>query len=494
MYHSGIGGGGFALVRASNGSYESVDFREAAPAAAFESMYQGNEQGSIVGGLASAVPGDARGLEYIHNNYGVLEWKNVVLPAVNVARYGFPVSEDFVRFASFMTAAYGDFLTKDPNWALDFAPNGTRVGLGDILTRKRYANTLETIAFEGADAFYTGAIARNTVAALQLSNGSMNLKDLEDYKVISRKPVEIEYRGYRILGCGVPASGAVALSMFKTVEGYEDFGKDDAMNISTHRLDEAMRFAYAERASMGDPDFVSGMAEHETDMLTEKSSAATRGKISDYHTLNVSDYDPSGFEILDSHGTSHIVAADASGMAITLTSTINLIFGNRVMVPETGVIMNDEMNDFSIPRKRNEFGYYPSPANYIRPGKRPMSSVTPTIVEHASNHSLYYVIGAAGGSRIITATVLNLWNVLDRKMNTHDALAEPRFHDQLLPNQVGFEYTFDNSTIEFMKSRQHNVTWVPPFFSSAQGLRILPDGGFEAAGEPRQKASAGLTT
>ncbi|MCJ1402154.1 hypothetical protein MMC11_005373 [Xylographa trunciseda] len=514
MYHSGIGGGGFMLVRSSSGDYEVIDFREAAPAAAYQEMYRGNPLGSIFGGLASGVPGELRGLEHLHIKYGALSWSTVLEPAIQVARYGFPVSQDLVRYMDFATREY-DFLTFNPTWAIDFAPNGTRLGLGDLMTRKRYADTLETIAEHGVDVFYTGAMANATIKAINGANGSMTLEDLEEYKAISRPAAEIDYRGFRVVGCGAPASGAVVLSVLKTVEGYSGFENIEMLNLSTHRLDEAVRFGYAERASLGDPDFVENIQSYQDGMLNESSAAYKRGKISDYHTLNISDYDPSGFEILETHGTSQIVTADASGMAISLTSTINLIFGSQVMVPETGVIMNDEMNDFSIPGRSTEFGFLPSPSNYIRPRKRPLSSITPTIVEHLSNNSLYYIVGAAGGSRIITSTIQNLWHVLDHNMSAAQGLAQARFHDQLIPNVIGFEWGeeevnnsistraesgigtgkvegYDNATVAFMKERNHTVLWVPPGYSSAQAARLLWNGTWEAAGEPRQHDSGGF--
>ncbi len=153
--------------------------------------------------------------------------------------------------------------------------------------------------------------------------------------------------------------------------------------------------------------------------------------------------------------------------------------------------MNNEMNDFSIPGRSNAFGFLPSPSNYIRPGKRPLSSITPVIVEHVDNSSLYYVVGAAGGSRIITATLQNVWHVLEHGMTPIDALAAPRLHDQLVPNNCFFEWAYDNVTVDFMRSRAHNVTWMAPGSSTAQSLRLLPNGTFEAAGEPRQINSGG---
>jgi gamma-glutamyltranspeptidase/glutathione hydrolase len=413
--------------------------------------------------------------------------------AIKTARYGWPVTEDLVRYMA-ATSEFGrspNFLVDDPNWALDFAPNGTLVGVGDTITRKRYANTLESIANEGPDVFYKGPLAEATVAALQAENGTMTVADMEDYAVTIRPTVNITYRGYQLFSGGAPSSGQVALSVLKTVEGYGDFFHPDQLNLSTHRMDEAIRFGYGARSNLGDPSFLSNMSAFQDEMLTPRAAAETRRKISDWKTLNVSAYDPSGFESLETHGTSHIVAADASGMAISLTTTINLLFGSQLMVPETGVIMNNEMNDFSIPGSSDAFGYLPSPSNYIRPGKKPMSSITPTIVEFPDG-SLYYVIGAAGGSRIITATIQNLIHVLDRNMTVPEALAQPRLHDQLIPNQAFFEYAYNNETVAFMKSRGHNVTFIGYGMSSAQGLRRLSNGTFEAAGEPRQRNSGGF--
>jgi gamma-glutamyltranspeptidase / glutathione hydrolase len=412
-------------------------------------------------------------------------------PAIDTARYGWNVTVDLVNYMKSATTGQEDFLSTNPTWALDFAPNGTRVGLGDVITRKRYADTLETIANRGPDAFYTGPIAETMINALQLANGTMTLDDLKNYTVAIRKPAQIKYRGYKLTSCSAPSSGEVALATLKTVEGYSDFFKPGNVNLSTHRLDEAIRFAYGQRADLGDPLFVPGLDKYQQEMISASTAAEVRSKISDYHTLNVSAYDPSGLESLETPGTSHIVTADQSGMAITLTTTVNLLFGSQLMVPETGIIMNNEMNDFSIPGSSNAFGYVPSPSNYIRPGKRPLSSISPTIAEFA-NGTLYYVIGAAGGSRIITATIQNLVNVLDRNLTVSQALAQPRLHDQLLPNQISFEYAYNNETVAFMKSLGHNVTYLALAQSTAQGLRRLPNGTFEAAGEPRQKNSGGF--
>ena len=201
--------------------------------------------------------------------------------------------------------------------------------------------------------------------------------------------------------------------------------------------------------------------------------------------------------------------ADHSGLAISNITTVNTLFGSKVMVPETGVVMNNEMDgmrfrglsyisraclmtsDFSTPGSSNSFGYIPSEANYIRPGKRPLSSITPTIVTHP-NGTLFLIAGSAGGSRIITATVQNIVHSIDEGLSAAETLAKPRLHDQLIPNQVTFEYAYDNATIAFMKTLGHNVTWIGPGKSTAQAIRVLPNGTFDAAGEPRQLNSGGF--
>ncbi|KAK2051965.1 gamma-glutamyltransferase 1 [Colletotrichum caudatum] len=490
MYHSGIGGGGFMLVRSPNGTYEFIDFRETAPAAAFEDMYKNNTKASEFGGLASGVPGELRGLEYLHKHYGKLPWSEVVMPAARLARRGFRVTEDLVKYMN-SVAPNGKFLTEDPSWAADFAPHGRRVRLNETMTRKRYARTLETVAREGAGAFYTGSIANATVKALRASGGIMTMEDLANYTVAVREPSQISYRGYKLTACGAPSGGVVALSALNIVGGYEGFGDPAARNATVHRLDEAMRFAYGQRTKLGDPSFVDGMAAYTRAMVSPGVGAEVRARISDARTRNTSWYNPDGIESLETPGTSHVAAADASGLAVSLTTTINLLFGSQLVVPETGVVMNNEMNDFSIPGSSNAFGYIPSPANFIRPGKRPLSSISPVIVERPDG-GLYLVIGSAGGSRIITATIQNIHNVLDRNMTTARALAEPRFHDQLSPNTAAFEWAYDNATTTYLRSLGTNVTWVAPGGSTAQGVRLLPNGTFEAAGEPRQKNSGGF--
>ena len=187
------------------------------------------------------------------------------------------------------------------------------------------------------------------------------------------------------------------------------------------------------------------------------------------------------------------MTTDKEAMAISITTTVNTFFGSQLMVPETGIIMNNEMNDFSIPNSSNAFGFIPTEANFISPGKRPLSSISNVIAEFLGNSSLYLVTGAAGGSRIITATVESVVAILDQGLTAPQALAKPRFHDQLEPNQVLFDWTFDNSTVDFMTTRGHNVTWVAPGFALVEAIRRLPNGSYEAASDPNLAAGGGFT-
>jgi len=517
------------VIRDSHGGHHVIDYREAAPAAAHENMYAGNVNGSIWGGLAAAVPGELRGLEAAHVKFGKLPWRQVVEPAAKVAKDGYPVTEDLVRYmaAGVQYAGY-NFLVDDDSWAQDFAPKGKLLEFGETMTRKRYADTLLEVADKGADAFYKGNIAEEMIEIIQASNGSMTLQDLAEYTALFRKPLKVTYKdNYHLYTSGVPSSGAVLLNTLKIIEGYDDNAE---ANTTMHRFNEAMRFAYGAHQVLGDPAYLHDVDAFEASMLSQSTAASIRARILDNTTQPVTHYLPPSadgehYYAAESHGTSHIVTADVSGMAVSSTTTVNLLFGNLQMTPNSGIILNNEMNDFSIPGRRNEFGYAPAPSNYIRPGKRPLSSITPVIVEDKVSGALIATVGAAGGSRIISSTTQVVWHLLGsgyshessrypqqeqdgkrkqpKKMTMFEAIREPRLHDQLMPDYTMFEWAFDNATVADLASRGHNVLWVREGLSAVQGIRILSGDearsekdvirGFEAVGETRQKNSAGLS-
>ncbi|KAF4125880.1 gamma-glutamyltranspeptidase / glutathione hydrolase [Geosmithia morbida] len=491
MYHSGIGGGGFVMVRDSKGNYEAIDFRESAPAAAWEGMYSGNVEGSMFGGLSVGVPSEVAGLEYTHRKYGSLPWEMVMHGAIHVARDGFRVSPDHIKYVNMTIKDKRNFLVEDPVWAQDFAPNGTLLEVGDIMTRRRYADTLEKIAKYGSEAFYTGEIAESMIKTIQDANGTMTLDDLKSYKVISRPVANTSYRGVQLHGMTAPASGSVCFNILKIMEQFPLEDRKD-VNLTMHRYDEAMRFAYAARLEIGDPDFVPHMADLEADMLSEVNAKKIRDRIRDNQTLPVEEYNPKKIFAPEGHGTSHISTADASGMATALTTTVNLLFGAQIMDPVSGIILNDEMNDFSIPGVRNGFGFAPSPANFIRPHKRPLSSITPVIAARPDG-SLLATVGAAGGSRIISSTAQVLWHTLEHNMSLADALRYPRLHDQLIPNLVLVENEMDRPIVDALEAKGHKIKWTAPIISAVQAVWRFADGVFDAVGEPRQLNSAGLT-
>ncbi|KAK3397263.1 gamma-glutamyltranspeptidase [Sordaria brevicollis] len=510
MYHSGIGGGGFMLVRDPDGNYETVDYRETAPAAATQDMYNDDPNASVIGALSVAIPSELRGLEYVHSKYGRLPWYDLVMPSVKIARDGFKVTEDLVRYMASASVS-DDFLTRDPVWAEDFAPNGTLLKLGDTITRKRYARTLAKIALLGADAFYNGPIADSIISLLQPLGGILTHDDLANYNVSIKPALNITYRdSFRIFATDAPSSGAVTLSILKTMSHFPSSSLSSDLDLTNHRFVESMKFAYGARQSLGDPIFISNISRFQSSMLSDSTTKSIASKINPNHTLPLSSYDPLRNYAAASHGTSHIVTADFSGLTISSTTTLNLLFGARLMTPDTGIILNDEMDDFSQPNKNNSFGFVPSPNNFIRAGKRPLSSICPVMVEHLGNGSLWFATGAAGGSRIISSTTQVAFNVLEglrvhpntTEMGTKGvggegsvmraAVAAPRLHDQLMPEVLLVERGYGQDVYEDLKGRGHNVTWQAPGLSAVQAVMRFGNGTFVAASETRQVNSGGF--
>ncbi|KAF7970366.1 hypothetical protein HWV62_24282 [Athelia sp. TMB] len=354
-YHSGIGGGGFMLVRFPSGkgnkghSYEMIDFRETMPAAGNETMYVTNsttpETLSTIGGLAIGVPGEMRGWEMLHKRHGKLPWKRLFEPAIKVGREGFNVTIDLAQALSY----YGSFILTDPLWAEVYAPNGTVLKEGDIAYRKRYADTLEQISIHGADYFYKGRIAENIAKAAHARGGVITTHDLANYSAIVREPVNITYRNQRIFSTVAPSSGAVVLSALKIFEGYQgNYSDNDPMiNVTTHRLIEATQFAYGQRTQYGDPAFTSNVTELQQYYLKPSITSELRSKISDNTTHPIPYYDPQNYTILLDHGTSHMAVIDEAGMAVSLTTTVNLYWGSQVMTTD-GIILLAQ-SSFIIP-------------------------------------------------------------------------------------------------------------------------------------------------
>ena len=333
---------------------------------------------------------------------------------------------------------------------------------------------------------------KSLISFIQKMNGTMTLDDLREYAVEVKPPLNITFGDYRLFTTEAPSSGAVMFSIFKTMEQYPPEDLADA-NLTTHRFVEAMKFAYGARLQLGDPEFITNTTAYQAHLLSDDTARAVRHRILDNTTQPLEAYDPLSLYLPSPHGTSHIVTADRSGLTVTSTTTINLLFGAQLLDPETGIILNNEMDDFSQPGRPNAFGFAPSPANFIRPRKRPLSSITPLIAEHAADRSLALATGAAGGSRIISATTWVAWDVLARGAGLREAVAAPRLHHQLMPHVLRVEQGFDEGLVAALAEKGHEVEWMAPGMSAVQGVVRLPDGRFEAVGETRQRNSAGYS-
>ena len=465
-----VGGGGFLLIRTKDGASTFFDFREKAPAKASRDMYlDGNgkmTRDSLVGWRASGVPGTVAGLETAHKKFGRKKWAELVAPAVELAAKGFVVSDALStslknagrsrtasRDGSALTG--GGILTQSPDSNRIFLRNGKFYEPGELLIQPELAATLKRIQQGGAREFYEGETARILAEEMAKNGGLITLEDLKAYRTAERKPLEGSYKGYSILTAPPPSTGGVGmLQMLGVLEGsgYEKGGHGSASTI--HWLAETMRRFYADRGQhLGDPDFVKvpvkGLI---SKAYTQKLRAAIDPEKATPSSA-VRHGDPLPYE---SSETTHFSIVDAEGNAAALTYTLNGGFGSGVTVPRLGFLLNNEMDDFAAkPGSPNMFGLIEGEANAIAPGKRMNSSMTPTIV--LKDGGLFLVIGAPGGSRIITGVMQALLNVIDFGMNIQDAVDAPRIHHQWQPDRLFTERGVSPDTIALLRAKGHTV-------------------------------------
>jgi gamma-glutamyltranspeptidase/glutathione hydrolase/leukotriene-C4 hydrolase len=452
MFSSGIGGGGFMTLRipprpgSSKSEVYSIDFRETAPALSNETMFVDNPVSALFGGLSVAVPGEVRGLQEAYQRWGSLPWKRLVDPSVALAN-GWEVDKELGRRLPW----FSELMLNNPDWSAVFAPDGRLLKEGEIIRRTKLARTLSVIGEEGPDVFYKGPIADSIVRKVRATGGILSHEDMETYSVKVERALEGTYRGRKIYTTHAPTSGPVLLHMFNLVERY-DFTERNSLNA--HRLVEAMKFGFAARTELCDPEFAtSGTRINE--IPTKAFAAVVASNITDDRTHPPAYYNPV-FDLREDHGTSHTSVVDKNGMAVAITSTVNFVFGSQVMDPETGVLLNDEMDDFSIPGIPNGFGLWPSPYNYPEPGKRPLSSTVPTIVEHPDG-SFFVAIGGSGGSKIFPSVFQVLLN-LDWGLDIREAIEFGRLHDQLYPLVTDADDIYPEEILDDLRQRGHNVS------------------------------------
>ncbi|KAF9956778.1 hypothetical protein BGZ72_002464 [Mortierella alpina] len=466
-FAAGIGGGGFMAIRLPNGTVETIDFRETAPAASFATMFKKDPILAQRGGLAVAVPGEIRGLELAHKRHGKLSWARLFEPSVKLARDGWPVGPELARRISLVK----EMMETDPDWSHVYASKeGVALKEGDWIKREALADTLETVGRKGADAFYNGKIAKSIVDHVRKNGGILSMEDMRKYTALIKEPVVGYYQGRKVYASPAPASGPVLISILNILERY-NVGKSSSANLDTHHLVEAMKFGFAQRTQLGDPDFTD-LEETIRSMVSKDTASQIRANISDTRTFPVEYYNPHWGPI-ENHGTTHLSTVDQDDMAVSLTSTVNLLFGSKLLDPKTGVILNDEMDDFSIPGRANAFGLQPSPFNYPEPGKRSLSSCVPTIVERDGKFEMS--LGGSGGSRITTAVLQTMLNVYNHDQNIMEAIENPRIHHQLMPNVVDIEKGYSGSEIQFLRSAGHNVTLFDRVQAKAEIQAVMRD-------------------
>ncbi|GMK56305.1 hypothetical protein CspeluHIS016_0301450 [Cutaneotrichosporon spelunceum] len=493
-FSSGIGGGGFALVSVPPNSdfgqagVSSIDFRETSPAASDAKMYSKlGRVASQVGGLAVGVPGELRGLEAAHELYGKLPWHELVEPVAELARSGWQVSRELAR----RLRLFGHFMLKDPVWAAVYAPRGELLVEGDWVSRPTYARTLSTIAKEGPGALYSGAIADDIVSAVQGDGGILTHADLAEYQAFTYPAISGPFRDRTVYTADAPASGGVMLGMLqimdpllKGLEGEACHGEKQS-----HQLIEAMKFAFGARSEVCDPRFANNLTRL-AEFRTPEWAAAQRARITN-HTHDAAYYGLETEPITDS-GTTHLSVLDQWGGAASVTSTVNLIWGSHVMCKETGIILNDEQDDFAVPGLPDAFGLPPSPLNYPAPGKRPLSSTAPAIV-HDRRGRVVGVLGGSGGSRIFPSVASVLLNLACGD-DISAAVERRRLHDQIIPHVTTLEVGPEGVDMEWLAAlteRGHKIAQFDINVGASEVQAVIVDKeGVWAASDSRKNGIA----
>ncbi|WP_457807815.1 gamma-glutamyltransferase [Kushneria sp. EE4] len=486
-----IGGGGFMVISdEASGDVTSIDYRETAPAGAFETMFQ-DDEGNVIEAAsrysanASGVPGTVSGMAMALERYGSMSLDRVMAPAIRLARDGFAIP---ARFADGLNDSREQLEKNDGTRRLFYKADGSDWRAGKVFQQGELAATLERIAQNGPREFYEGETADHLIDTIKAHGGIMTHEDLKNYRAIERAPVHGTYRGYDVYAMAPPSSGGVHIvQILNMLENDDLTGMGFGSAASMHLMSEAMRRAYADRSKyLGDPDFF----EVPVKALTSKDYARElRAQISLEKATPSEAIGPGNLTPYESNETTHYSVADDSGLAVSNTYTLNFSYGSGIAVDGAGFLLNNEMDDFSAkPGVPNAFGLIGGEANAVEPGKRMLSSMTPTIVKRDGKNFL--ITGSPGGSRIITTTLEVISNVIDHGMNIQSAVSAPRFHDQWLPDELRIEDGFSPDTVRLLEGMGHNV--VQKSAMGASQSILINEEGFQGGADPRRETSSAL--
>ena len=484
-----IGGGGFMLIHdAKKNETIAIDYREKAPKAAFRDMYldeNGNadEERSRYHGLAVGVPGTVDGLLLALAEHGTMTREQVLAPAIKLAEEGFTVTPGL----SNSLQGLAERMTKWPSTAkIFYHEDGRALQPGETLKQPELAASLRRIAAQGRDGFYQGETADKIIAAIKGAGGTMTAEDLRDYHSVKREPVRGDYRGYEIVSMPPPSSGGIhIIQILNILEGYDLHASGANTAKTIHLMAEAMQLAYADRAEyLGDPDFIKIPVKG---LTSQKYADSLRAKIDPDKArpgAEIRHSDPLPYE---SDQTTHYSVVDKDGNAVANTYTLNFSYGTGLVAEGTGILLNNEMDDFSAkPGVPNGYGLIGGDANAVEAGKRPLSSMSPTIV--FKDDKPFLVTGSPGGSRIITTVLQIISNVIDHDMNIAEATHAPRIHDQWTPDEIRVEHALNADTVRLLENMGHKVERKSAM-GSTQSIMVTPEGLYGAS-DPRIEDAA----
>lgn len=478
-----IGGGGFMVYRANDGTVASLDYRETAPAKAYRDMYldgKGNfvPDKSTYGTLAAGVPGMVAGMAESHRKYGKLKWAELLEPAIELAEKGFFLTEKQVtdlnnnRESFLKYNSGGTPFTKDTEWKA-----------GDVFKQPELANTLRLICDKGWDGFYRGKTADYIVSQMKQSGGIISYEDLKNYKVVWRKPIVETYKGNKVISMPPPSSGGIALvTLLKATEKYPLSSWGFQQDSTVQLMVEAQRRVYADRAEyLGDPDFYNVP---QNQLLDSNYIKRRMADISFERATSSTNVKPILFARPESEQTTHYSIVDKDRNAVSATTTLNGSYGSKVVVKGAGFLLNNEMDDFSVkPGTPNLYGLVGGEANSIVPNKRMLSSMTPTILE--KNGTLYMVVGAPGGSTIINSVFQTILNITQFGQDAQTAVSLPRFHHQWFPDDIQVEEgAISEKVREYLKTKGYKITPRTPF-GRVEVIVVKDDNTLEGGADPR---------